>query len=136
MSKNYKITLLPGDGIGPEIMKVAVAVLQAIAPKFDLTFAFETALIGGAAIDATGHPLPDETLQLCKNSDAVLLAAVGGDKWDSMPSHLRPEQALLWVQIGSVFKLLYSFSQCWPVLRIRIRDPVPFLTPGSGIRDG
>lgn len=87
MSKNYKITLLPGDGIGPEIMKVAVAVLQAIAPKFDLTFAFETALIGGAAIDATGHPLPDETLQLCKNSDAVLLAAVGGDKWDSMPSH-------------------------------------------------
>ncbi|NMF56730.1 3-isopropylmalate dehydrogenase [Pseudanabaena yagii] len=100
MSKNYKITLLPGDGIGPEIMKVAVAVLQAIAPKFDLTFAFETALIGGAAIDATGHPLPDETLQSCKNSDAVLLAAVGGDKWDSMPSHLRPEQALLGLRGG------------------------------------
>ena len=92
--------MLPGDGIGPEIMKVAVAVLQAIAPKFDLTFAFETALIGGAAIDATGHPLPDETLQSCKNSDAVLLAAVGGEKWDSLPSHLRPEQALLGLRSG------------------------------------
>ena len=94
MSKNYKITLLPGDGIGPEIMKVAVAVLQAIAPKFGITFAFETSLVGGAAIDATGHPLPEETLQLCKNSDAVLLAAVGGEKWDTMPSNLRPAQIL------------------------------------------
>ena len=100
MSKNYKITLLPGDGIGSEIMKVAVAVLQAIAPKFDITFAFETALVGGAAIDATGHPLPDETLQLCQNSDAVLLAAVGGEKWDTMPSKLRPEQALLGLRGG------------------------------------
>ena len=100
MSKNYKITLLPGDGIGSEIMKVAVAVLQAIAPKFDITFAFETALVGGAAIDATGHPLPDETMQLCQNSDAVLLAAVGGEKWDTMPSNLRPEQALLGLRAG------------------------------------
>ena len=90
MSKNYKVTLLPGDGIGPEIMKVAVAVLQAIAPKFKISFAFETALVGGAAIDATGHPLPDETLQLCQSSDAVLLAAVGGEKWDNMPANLRP----------------------------------------------
>ncbi len=100
MSKNYKIALLSGDGIGPEIMKVAVAVLQAIAPRFNITFAFETALVGGAAIDATGHPLPDETLQLCKSSDAVLLAAVGGEKWDTMPSHLRPEQALLGLRGG------------------------------------
>lgn len=100
MSKNYKITLLPGDGIGPEIMKVAVTVLQAIAPKFNITFAFETALVGGAAIDATGHPLPDETLRLCQNSDAVLLAAVGGQKWDTMPSKLRPEQALLGLRGG------------------------------------
>lgn len=98
--KNYKITLLPGDGIGPEIMKVAVAVLQAIAPKFAITFEFETALVGGAAIDAMGKPLPDETLQLCQNSDAVLLAAVGGEKWDTMPSHLRPEQALLGLRAG------------------------------------
>jgi len=100
MSKNYKITLLPGDGIGPEIMQVAVAVLQSIAPKFKLSFSFETALAGGAAIDETGHPLPAETLTLCRESDAVLLAAVGGEKWDSLPSELRPEQALLGLRGG------------------------------------
>jgi 3-isopropylmalate dehydrogenase len=100
MSKNYKIALLPGDGIGPEIMQVAVAVLQAIAPKFNLSFAFETALAGGAAIDETGHPLPEATLTLCRNSDAVLLAAVGGEKWDNLPSELRPEQALLGLRAG------------------------------------
>jgi 3-isopropylmalate dehydrogenase len=100
MSKNYKITLLPGDGIGGEIMQVAVAVLEAIAPKFDLSFKFEAALVGGAAIDATGHPLPAETLTACKESDAVLLAAVGGDKWDGLPTELRPEQALLGLRAG------------------------------------
>ena len=100
MSKNYKITLLPGDGIGPEIMQVAVAVLQSIAPKFKLSFSFETALAGGAAIDETGHPLPAETLALCRESAAVLLAAVGGEKWDSLPSELRPEQALLGLRGG------------------------------------
>jgi 3-isopropylmalate dehydrogenase len=97
MPKTYKITLLPGDGIGPEIIAVAIAMLKAIEPKFDLSFEFKTALAGGAAIDATGHPLPEETLKLCQASDAVLLAAVGGDKWDTLPSHLRPEQALTWV---------------------------------------
>jgi 3-isopropylmalate dehydrogenase len=100
MSKNYKITLLPGDGIGGEIMQVAVVVLEAIAPKFDLSFKFEAALVGGAAIDATGHPLPSETLNTCRQSDAVLLAAVGGEKWDHLPSELRPEQALLGLRGG------------------------------------
>ncbi len=100
MSKNYKITLLPGDGIGGEIMQVAVIVLEAIAPKFDLRFKFEAALVGGAAIDATGHPLPPETLDTCRQSDAVLLAAVGGEKWDHLPSQLRPEQALLGLRGG------------------------------------
>jgi 3-isopropylmalate dehydrogenase len=100
MSKNYKIALLPGDGIGPEIMQVGVAVLRAIAPKFQISFSFETALAGGAAIDATGHPLPPETLSLCQSSDAVLLAAVGGNKWDALPSELRPEQALLGLRGG------------------------------------
>ncbi|AFY71012.1 3-isopropylmalate dehydrogenase [Thalassoporum mexicanum PCC 7367] len=100
MPKTYKITLLPGDGIGPEIIQVAIDLLKAIAPKFDLGFEFETALAGGAAIDATGHPLPEETLKLCQASDAVLLAAVGGDKWDTLPSHLRPEQALLGLRGG------------------------------------
>ena len=100
MSKNYKITLLPGDGIGGEIMQVSVAVLEAIAPKFNLSFQFEAALVGGAAIDATGYPLPEETLTVCRQSDAVLLAAVGGEKWDTLPSELRPEQALLGLRAG------------------------------------
>ena len=69
----YRITLLSGDGIGPEIMDIAVQVLKVIGEKFNLTFEFHEALLGGAAIDATGEPLPAETLAQCKNSDAVLL---------------------------------------------------------------
>ena len=78
MAQNYRITLLPGDGIGPEIMAIAVQVLRRIGEKFDLTFQFTEALIGGAAIDATGNPFPPETLEACKNSDSILLAAIGG----------------------------------------------------------
>ena len=96
----YSITLLPGDGIGPEIMAVAVDVLKVVGKKFDIQFDFQEALIGGAAIDATGEPLPDATLDMCRNSDAVLLAAIGGYKWDSLPSHLRPEAGLLGLRAG------------------------------------
>jgi 3-isopropylmalate dehydrogenase len=85
MTSAFRITLLPGDGIGPEIMAVAVDVLKAIGQQMDLTFDFQEALIGGAAIDATGSPLPEETLETCKQSDAVLLAAIGGYKWDNLP---------------------------------------------------
>lgn len=97
---SYRITLLAGDGIGPEIMAVAVAVLKAVAPQFDLTFDFTPALMGGAAIDATGDPLPPETLATCRQSDAVLLAAIGGYKWDNLPRHLRPETGLLGLRAG------------------------------------
>jgi Isocitrate/isopropylmalate dehydrogenase len=76
--QTYKIAVLPGDGIGPEITKVALRALEAAGRKADVSFSFKEALIGGAAIDATGKPLPDETLQQCKDSDAVLLAAIGG----------------------------------------------------------
>jgi len=100
MTQHYRITLLSGDGIGPEIMAVAVEVLQVIGKQLDLTFAFQEALMGGAAIDAKGEPLPAETLELCKNSDAVLLAAIGGYKWDSLPRHLRPETGLLSLRAG------------------------------------
>jgi 3-isopropylmalate dehydrogenase len=96
----YHITLLPGDGIGPEIMSVAVEVLQVVGKKFDIQFQFQEALIGGAAIDATGEPLPTATLDMCRNSDSVLLAAIGGYKWDSLPSHLRPEAGLLGLRAG------------------------------------
>jgi 3-isopropylmalate dehydrogenase len=101
MSKqNYKITLLPGDGIGPEIITVAVDVLKLIGEQFNLNFEFTEALIGGAAIDATGNPLPEETLNICKQSDAVLLAAIGGYKWDNLPRHQRPETGLLGLRSG------------------------------------
>ncbi len=95
MAQQYRITLLPGDGIGPEIMAVAVQVLDRIGEKFDLAFEFTTALLGGAAIDATGEPLPAATLAACQASDAILLAAIGGYKWDTLPRHQRPETGLL-----------------------------------------
>lgn len=100
MTKHYRITLLPGDGIGPEIMAVAVAVLKEVGQQLDLQFAFQEAPIGGAAIDATGDPLPAETLEICRNSDAVLLAAIGGYQWDTLPSHQRPERGLLGLRAG------------------------------------
>jgi 3-isopropylmalate dehydrogenase len=98
--QRYRITLLPGDGIGPEIMAIAVEILEAIAAPFDFSFDFTTALMGGAAIDATGEPLPAATLEVCRNSDAVLLAAIGGPKWDTQPRHLRPETGLLGLRSG------------------------------------
>lgn len=97
---NYRITLLPGDGIGPEIMTVAVDVLKVIGNQFNLNFEFQEAPIGGVAIDATGEPLPKETLEKCRNSDAVLLAAIGGYKWDNLPRHQRPETGLLGLRAG------------------------------------
>ncbi len=100
MTQYYRITLLPGDGIGPEIMAVAVKVMQVVGQCLNLTFEFQEALIGGAAIDATGEPLPAKTLDLCKSSDAVLLAAIGGYKWDTLPRHLRPETGLLGLRAG------------------------------------
>lgn len=98
--QNYRITLLPGDGIGPEIMAVAVEVLKLVGKQFDIQFEFQEALIGGAAIDATGEPLPAQTLEKCRNSDAVLLAAIGGYKWDNLPRHQRPETGLLGLRAG------------------------------------
>ncbi|MGB3405300.1 MAG: 3-isopropylmalate dehydrogenase [Microcoleaceae cyanobacterium] len=100
MSQQHRITLLPGDGIGPEIMAVAVNVLKVVGEKQDITFDFQEALIGGAAIDATENPLPEESLEKCRNCDAVLLAAIGGYKWDNLPRHQRPETGLLGLRAG------------------------------------
>lgn len=87
----YKIAVLPGDGIGKEIIPEAIKALKAISKKFGHQFEFTEALIGGAAYDAVGQPLPESTLKLCQESDAVLLGAIGGPKWDQLPVHLRPE---------------------------------------------
>lgn len=100
MAQQYRITLLPGDGIGPEIMNVAVDVLKVVGKKFDLEFTFQEAPIGGAAIDLTGEPLPADSLEICRNSDAVLLAAIGGYKWDDLPPNKRPEAGLLGLRAG------------------------------------
>lgn len=100
MTKHYRITLLSGDGIGPEIMAVAVDVLKAVGKQLDLTFEFQEAPMGGVAIDATGEPLPEESLKVCRSSDAVLLAAIGGYKWDNLPRHQRPETGLLALRAG------------------------------------
>jgi 3-isopropylmalate dehydrogenase len=95
-----KITLLPGDGIGPEVLDEAVKVLDAVASKYGHSFAYQHGLIGGAAIDATGTALPDETLAKCQESDAVFLAAVGDPKYDDPRAPVRPEQGLLALRKG------------------------------------
>lgn len=100
MTGQYRITLLPGDGIGPEILAVTVEVLKVIGKQFEIQFDFQEALIGGSAIDATGKPLPSETLNICCDSDAVLLAAIGGYKWDNLPRQQRPETGLLGLRAG------------------------------------
>ncbi|MBE6030240.1 MAG: 3-isopropylmalate dehydrogenase [Firmicutes bacterium] len=92
---NFNIALIKGDGVGPEIISGAVKVLNVVAEKYGHNFIFNEYLAGGAAIDATGVPLPQETIDGCKASDSVLFGAIGGPKWDSMPGHLRPEKALL-----------------------------------------
>ena len=95
MTIRKNIVLLPGDGIGPEIMRVAVRVLKECAAESGLEFDFSEFPFGGCAIDATGEPLPAETLAACRTADAILLGAVGGPKWDGVPLAKRPESGLL-----------------------------------------
>ena len=92
---SYRIAVLPGDGIGPEVTAEAVRVLEAIGKRSGVSFEFNRALIGGAAIDATGGPLPKETLELCRSSQAILFGAVGGPKWDHLPQEQKAERGLL-----------------------------------------
>ena len=106
-----KICLMPGDGIGPEIVTQAVKVLEKVAAKFGHTVQTETALIGGAAIDAVGNPLPEATIAACKAADAVLLGAVGGPKWDEIDPAIRPEKGLLGIR-----KALGLFSNLRPAV--------------------
>lgn len=91
----YKIAVIPGDGIGPEVIAEALKALDAVGKKYGHDFEYTKALAGGCAIDAKGKCLPEETVEICKNSDAVLLGAVGGWKWDTLPGDERPERALL-----------------------------------------
>ncbi|HBH34920.1 MAG TPA: 3-isopropylmalate dehydrogenase [Gammaproteobacteria bacterium] len=98
MSK--KLLILPGDGIGPEIVTEAVKVLATLRDDHALDIMMDEALVGGAAIDATGHPLPDATLELAKECDAILLGAVGGTQWEGLDISIRPEKGLLGLRAG------------------------------------
>jgi 3-isopropylmalate dehydrogenase len=91
----YRIAVLPGDGVGPEVVAEGIKVLHIIADLYDMRLTLRQGLVGGAAIDALGDPLPDATLQLCRESDAVLFGSVGGPKWDALPADKRPERGLL-----------------------------------------
>ncbi len=117
------IAALPGDGVGPEVVAEALTALRAVASAFGHDFIVGEALIGGAAIDATGSPLPAETLGLCRSADAVLLGAVGGPKWDDPGARVRPEQGLLGIR-----KELGLFANLRPV------RPHPALAAASPLR--
>lgn len=96
--KSYTVTLLRGDGIGPEVIGATLDVLKAIEKRFGFALTYQDALLGGVAIDAMGSPLPQATIDMCKQSDAVLLGAVGGPKWDTLPGNQRPEKGLLGIR--------------------------------------
>jgi 3-isopropylmalate dehydrogenase len=96
----YSIALIGGDGIGPEVVSPAAAVLDAVGKKYGHVFNYTELEAGGKAIDKAGEPLPEETLEAVKRCDAALLGAVGGPKWDALPGHLRPERALLGLRAG------------------------------------
>jgi 3-isopropylmalate dehydrogenase len=106
----FKIAVLPGDGIGPDVTAEALKALRAVARVWGHEFVFKEGLIGGIAIDETGQPLPEATLDLCQSSDAVLLGAVGGPKWDDPTAAVRPEQGLLGLR-----KSLQLFANLRPV---------------------
>ena len=128
----YKLIVLPGDGIGPEVIVEAVKVLQAVEQKFDLRFEIEEHLAGGACIDVHGVPITDETVSCCKETGIVLLGAVGGPKWDDYPLEQRPEKALMRLR-----RELEVFTNLRPVTvydRLRNCSPVkPELLKGVDI---
>ena len=113
---NYRIAVLPGDGIGPEICDGAIKVLKKIGQKFGHEFEFEFLPIGGAAIDKYGTPLPDFTVEKCLASDSVLLGAVGGYKWDNMPVDKRPEKGLLGIRKAMGLYSNIRPAKLWPSL--------------------
>jgi len=119
-----KIAVLPGDGIGPEVTEAAVKVLEVIGRRFGHTFTFEHGAIGGEAVDRFQNPLPEETVAVCEASDAILLGAVGGPKWEQNPTELRPERGLL-----AIRKRFDLFANLRPV------NAVPSLLHASPLKE-
>ena len=126
----YEIALLRGDGIGPEIVDSAAAVLEKTAERFGHTFNFKPYLIGGCAYNATGTPLPQETVDGCLASDSVLLGAVGGPEWDSLPGEKRPEKALLGIRSALGLYTNLRPAKLYPALRAA--SPLKDEIVGSG----
>ena len=126
----YNITVLKGDGIGPEVMEQALELVKLAGKKYSHEFIFHEELMGGCAIDVTGVPLPESTVERCKSSDAVMLGAVGGPKWDTLPGHLRPEAGLLGIRAA-----LGLFANLRPaVIYEALKDASPLKT--EIIKDG
>jgi 3-isopropylmalate dehydrogenase len=126
----YKLTVIKGDGIGPEVMNCGLDVLNTIGGKYGYEFELKEELMGGCAIDACGVPLPEKTLESAKASDAVLLGAVGGPKWDTLPGNLRPEAGLLGIRAG-----LGLFANLRPaIIYNALKDASPLKT--EIIKDG
>ncbi len=113
----YNIALLKGDGIGPEIVDSAVRVMEEVGKKYGHEFVFTPYLIGGAALDACGIPLPEDTVSGCLASDSVLLGAVGGPKWDTLPGNIRPEKALLGIRAAMELFTNLRPAKLYPALK-------------------
>ncbi len=124
VAREYGVVLLPGDGIGPEVISEAAKALQAVGQRFGLRFAFSEALIGGVAVDAAGIPLPAETIARCYRADAILLGAVGGPRWDRLSSDRRPEAGLLELR-----RALGVFANLRPVRALASLEGVSPLRP-------
>ncbi len=118
---DFKIAVIPGDGIGPDIVEQAKLVLDKVGEKYNHTFKYESCLAGGAALDAVNEPLPQKTIDTCKKSDSVLLGAVGGPQWDHLSGDMRPEKALLGLRSA-----LGLFANIRPaVMYKQLRDACP-----------
>lgn len=126
----YRIAVIRGDGIGPEIVGEAVKVLDRIGLLYGHEFCYDEATAGGCALDTLGIPLPDETVRICSESDSVILGAVGGPKWDNLPGHLRPERALLGIR--AALKLYANLRPA--VLYDALRDACPLKPHIAGDR--
>ncbi len=115
--KSFKIAVLPGDGIGPEVMAEARRVLTAVGQKFSLQFELTEARVGGIAIDVDGRALPEETVRVCRESDAILFGSVGGPKWETLPPNEQPERAAL-LPLRKLFGLFANLRPgiCFPRL--------------------
>ncbi len=128
----YKIAVLPGDGIGPEIVREAVKVLRAVSVRYGLEFGFGEGLIGGAAYDATGDPLPEATLSLCRDSKAILFGAIGGPAWAKLPDHLTPERGGL-LRLRKEFELYANLRPVMVSKELTALSPLREEIIGAGV---